>query len=194
MFVTKSVIPWYAHPDSQMPPTVGDTFHKMSLCQSTTGCDRVRQNSVCTHHSSRTLRPCTRISTCRGSASSFHRSPPSAPGGYSLNRLFKWIASCTAVVLTNKCFPSSSRNALHSDLRPLKEKSSPQRTNVTIRTRHAVFTSEGHSSRHLTWTFRYPTQTLKFPSDTPIKVITASTSQSNAAPASLSPYIAFSSL
>ena len=36
----------------------GDTFHKISLCRSTTGCDRVHQNSVCprpprcTHHSS----------------------------------------------------------------------------------------------------------------------------------------------
>ena len=29
------------------PPTVGDTFHKLSLCRSTTGCGRVHQNSVC---------------------------------------------------------------------------------------------------------------------------------------------------
>ena len=72
------------------------------------------------------------ISTCRGSASSSHRPPPSAPEVHSLDSLFKWIASCTspistlgpitAVVLTNKCFPNSPRNALHSDLRPLKEK------------------------------------------------------------------------
>ena len=25
----------------------GDTFHKISICRSTTGCDRVRKNSVC---------------------------------------------------------------------------------------------------------------------------------------------------
>ena len=123
----------------------------------------------------------TRISTCRGSASSSHRSPPCAPGGYSLNSLFKWIASCTsliqtlgpitAVVLTNKCFPNSSRIASHSDLRPLKEKSPPQRTNLTIRTRHVVFTSERHSSRHVTCALRCPTQMLNFPSDIPITFI-----------------------
>ena len=40
----------------------------------------------------------TRISTCRGSASRSHRSPPSAPGGYSLSSLFRWIASCTSPI------------------------------------------------------------------------------------------------
>ena len=62
-------------------------------------------------------------------------SRPSAPGGYSLTSLFRWIGSCTspistlgpntAVALTSKCFPNSSRNVEQSDLRPLKEKSSP---------------------------------------------------------------------
>ena len=127
--------------------------------------------------------------------------------GYSLNSLFRLIASCTspisalgpitAVVLTNKCFPSSSRNALHSYLRPLKEKSSHQHTNLTNCTRHAVFASKRHSSRHV-WcvflAFPYPTQTLNLPSDTPIKFITSSTFLTNAAPASLKPYIAFNNL
>ena len=41
-----------------LPLTVEDTFRKISLCRSTTGCDRVHQKSVCsrpprcTHHSS----------------------------------------------------------------------------------------------------------------------------------------------
>ena len=116
------------------------------------------------HVSSHSPNGDTKISTCRGSASRSHRSPPSAPGGDSLNSLFGWIVSCTspistlgpitAVVLTNKCFPDSSRNALQSDLRPLKEKSSPQRTSLT----------------NVSITFRYPTQMLNLPSDTPINL------------------------
>ena len=41
-----------------LPPTVEQTFHKLSLSRSTVGCDRVHQNSVssrplrCAHHSS----------------------------------------------------------------------------------------------------------------------------------------------
>ena len=116
----------------------------------------------------------TGFPTCRGSASISHHSPPSGPGGYSLSNGFRWIAFCTspistlghttAVVLTNKCFLNSSRNALQSDLRPLKEKSSPQRTNLT----NSVSNTDAN-----------------FPSDTPIRFITSSTYQ-NAAPASLS--------
>ena len=49
----------------------------------------------------------TKISTCRGSASSSHRSPPSAPRGYSPNSLFRWIASCTSPMST--LGPSSCR-------------------------------------------------------------------------------------
>ena len=54
------------------------------------------------------------------------------------------LGPITAVVLTSKCFPNSSRNAFQSDLQPLKEKSSLQRTSLTI----------------VPITFRYPTQML----------------------------------
>ena len=102
-----------------------------------------------------------RISTERGSVSSSHRTPPSAPGGQSLNSLSRRIASCTspisalgrnrAVVLTSKCFPKSSRNGLYSDLQPLTEHSSPLRlpvsnTDAEIAQRHS---HQVHHIEHL---------------------------------------------
>ena len=86
------------------------------------------------------------------------------------------LVPITAVVLTNKCFPTHL--GMHYKATFVHSTSSPQRTNLT----------------NVSNTFRYPTHMLHLPSDTPIKLITSSTFLSNAAPASLRRYIDFDSL
>ena len=48
----------------------------------------------------------------------------------SSSALISALGPNTAVVLTSTCFPKTSRNVLQSDLRPLKEMTSPQRTSL----------------------------------------------------------------
>ena len=97
----------------------------------------------------------TRISSCRGSASSSYRSPPSAQVGCFLHVAHFNTGPHYSCRLDHKCFPNSSRNALHSDLRPLK-RDHPHKT-------CCVHLRERHSSRHVTCAFLYPAQMLNYP-------------------------------